>query len=160
MDQEAQLPSEQLQSSMHISVSNLMSYSLVTMATMLAFYFTFQGGLLAGYSFLYGDVVAFQYKGWAVGKILSSILLTVIVVFNIWSYKIVRVFIEYFYTFVEAGSNLEERAGVSERSGLYRAMLATYNRPGGHGHLFKVTRVFFVANSLFWIAMGAWPWLK
>jgi hypothetical protein len=153
-------PSDALKSSMHVSTSNLMSYSLVTMATMLAFYFAFQGGLLAGYSFLYGSIVDVQYKGLAIGKVLSSILIAVILIFNFWSYKIVRVFIDYFYTLVVTGSNIEMASGVSEDRGLYRAMLATYDRPGGHGRLFQWTRLFFVANSAFWVALGIWPWLK
>jgi hypothetical protein len=81
--------------SVHISTSNILSYSLVTGTAMLAFFFAFQATLIDYFSNFSNAFRIITLK-WhiyeiPVGKICVTLVCAMMVLFTIWSLKMVRV---------------------------------------------------------------------
>ena len=124
---------------------------------MLAFFFAFQAGLLASYPTFNKELSEKTLWHVPFGKIVISLICLAAMVFNLWSYKIVRIFIVYFETFILAGKALEHESACSG-VGIYTAMSATYDRPGPQSALLRVTELFFLALSAAWLVLGIVSW--
>src|SRR5436309_2351310 len=78
----------------HISLSNLISYTLVTAAGMLAFFFAFQASLLANYhsihSALLDKSIIVGKSSLPIGKLALSCICVSVIIFNVWSYKVIK----------------------------------------------------------------------
>jgi hypothetical protein len=138
--------------SAHVSTSNVISYSLVTSAAMLAFFFTFQVGLISSYPSIKG----LNPQSPLFGKIAVTSLCVVAIVFTIWSYKIVALFIRYFQSYLESGAALENRSALE--AGIYQEMLTTFRRPDRHLGLFVWTAAFLLSISLLWVCLIVLAW--
>jgi hypothetical protein len=149
-----------IQASAHASLSNLISYSIVSGAAMLAFFFAFQATLLAYYPSIYSVVVtkaAMVGKTQIpLGKIAATFLCVLMLIFNYWSYKMVMTFNHYIYSYLHSGSALEKEAGLN--ASIYGPMLVTYEKYGRGGHGLYWTLAFFGVLSLVWITFAVMAW--
>jgi hypothetical protein len=143
----------------HISLSNLISYTLVTGAGMLAFFFAFQASLLANYhsihSALLDKSISVGKSSLPIGKIALSCISVLVVIFNVWSYKMIRVIGYYFESLMTSGERLERSVGLPE--GIYISLFET-RRKLGRSDLLYLISPFLVILSFVWLALAILAW--
>lgn len=149
-----------LQGSVHLSLSNLISYTVVSGAAMLAFFFAFQATLLAYYpsirTGLIDKSIIIQSTSIPIGRISITMICILVVAFNYWSYKIIRVFSYYMELYLISGTDLERSTALSR--GIYLPLYEGYKKYGRHGHGIYVTRSVLLILSLAWVALGMVGW--
>jgi hypothetical protein len=147
--------------SVHISTSNILSYSLVTAAAMLAFFFAFQAALLSYFSNLYGLLAPFSTKIYTyqipAGKISLTILCVLMIFFTVWSLLMVHMTVHYIQQIIKAGSSLEGRIGNLE-IGVFSAIYKTGVFRSSSQLPFWTSVVCWTISFL-WIVIGALVWM-
>lgn len=147
--------------SVHISTSNVLSYSLVTGAAMLAFFFAFQAALISYFSNLYSTFaavsIAFRPYQVPIGKICLTMLCVVMIMFTVWSLQMVHMTIDYITHIIKSGSTLEARISNLD-NGIFSAILTNHERRSRHSKLSVWTTVVCWAISFLWIFIGILVW--
>jgi hypothetical protein len=146
--------------SAHLSLSNLISYTVVSGAGALAFFFAFQATLLAYYPSIHSALLSRSIIIWSVnlpiGRIALSSICLLVIVFNFWSYKITRAFSYYVNCYLIAGAALEKSVGLSD--GIYISLFEKYKQYGRSGHGFYWTFFFLFLLSTVWILLAVVAW--
>jgi len=135
-------------------IAQVIGHTLTTSAVMLAFFFAFQGALLANFPALYRDfsrVTLPMLGDLPVGRVAIVALCLLALSFTYWSYLIVRIFIIYFESFLRSGRSLETSHG--DVHGVFVALRTAYDQPGPQGRLFWTTVVFFLLVGALWLGL-------
>jgi hypothetical protein len=135
-------------------IAQVIGHTLTTSAVMLAFFFAFQGALLANFPALYRDfsrVTLPMLGDLPVGRVAIVALCLLALSFTYWSYLIVRIFIIYFDSFLTSGRELETANG--DVNGVFVALRRAYDQPGPQGRLLWTTKIFFLLLVSLWIGL-------
>jgi hypothetical protein len=131
----------------HTSTATVMSYSLITAAAMLTFFFAFQGILLSNFPALHKGLADLPASRW-----LLTALCVLAVVFSIWSALIVGMFIDYFEGFVASAVALERASGLGPES-LYSTIDRIFGHSRAQSCLRLTTWIFFAVLSIVWFIL-------
>jgi hypothetical protein len=146
--------------SVHLSLSNIFSYTLVSGAAMLAFFVAFQATLLANYPTIYAALfsktLAVGSVQLPVGKLAVSTICVFVLVFNYWSYKITVMFGYYVNSLLISGEILETYAAIP--NGPFSSLLEGFKQNGRRGHGTNWTRLVVLMVSLVWILLAVITW--
>jgi hypothetical protein len=138
----------------YTGLAHVIGSTLTTSAAMLAFFFVFQGTLLANFPTLYNEfahATLSAFGNLAVGRVALVALCLLALSFTYWSYLIVRIFIIYFESFLRSGRSLETSHG--DVHGVFVALRTAYDQPGPQGRLFWTTVVFFLLVGALWLGL-------
>lgn len=148
-------PTVALASPAYSGIAQVIGHTLTASAAMLAFFFVFQGTLLANFPTLYEKFSQATLPGlgnFPIGRAALVILCLLALAFTGWSYLIVRLFITYFDSFVASGTALE---GDGKLSGLFAALHSASEEALPHRLLVWATGAFFVLLFLLWLGLAA-----
>ena len=135
-------------------IAQVFSHTLTASAAMLAFFFLFQGTLLANFPTLYEKFsnATFPELGtFPLGRAALVALCALALTFTMWSFLIVRIFMIYVDFFVASGGQLED----GNIKGLFAALGAAFTERGWHRLLTWTTGTFFVLLMLLWFGLMA-----
>jgi hypothetical protein len=136
----------------YAGIAQVIGHTLTASAAMLAFFFVFQGTLLANFPALYDKFSSTNLGEFRIGRWALFALCLLALTFTAWSFLIVRLFITYFESFVTSGRALEAEYG--NVNGLFVALRAAYDKPVPHRPLVWATWAFFFLLVLLWMALG------
>jgi hypothetical protein len=151
---------------MHISLSNILSYSILAGAGSLAFFVAFQATWLASYPAIQAALVSKAMMIGSVnlplGKIAVSSICLFILVFNYWSYQVTVLFAYYVRAFLISGAALEKSAQFTD--GPYGSIFEGFERyghqgRGSHSALSVWTLAVVLVISLVWLVLAALAWV-
>ncbi|MBN9091453.1 MAG: hypothetical protein J0J01_31425 [Reyranella sp.] len=139
----------------YTGMAQVIGHTLTASAAMLAFFFVFQGTLLANFPTLYekfAQTTFPAFPGFPIGRAALVVLCLVALAFTGWSFLIVHLFITYFDSFLTSGKALEDANG--NVSGLFAALRTAYDKPFPHKLLVWTTWAFFLLLVMLWIGLG------
>jgi hypothetical protein len=137
------------------AIAHVIGHTFTASAAMLAFFFVFQGTLLANFPTLYEKFSQATLPGlghFPIGRAALVILCLLALAFTGWSCLIVRLFITYFDSFIASGTALESDGKLS---GLFAALHSASKAAMPHRLLVWVTGAFFVLLFLLWLGLAA-----
>ena len=92
-----------------------------------------------------------------IGRIVLTGICVVAIVLSIWSYQVVRTFLNFFSAMLESGAALENANKL--RGGIYEKLRNVYAGPGAHKSLRLWTTSFFLVFFLAWIVLFVFAWV-
>ena len=156
----AKVPASEQESALaapaYSGIAQVFSHTLTASAAMLAFFFLFQGTLLANFPTLYekfSNATFPELGNFPLGRVALVALCALALTFTVWSFLIVRIFKIYVDYFVASGDALE--TGNGKVNGLFAALSAAFTERAWHRLLTWTTWTFFAMLVLLWLGLMA-----